>query len=143
MNRSIIVWFSHDDTNVDNTRLLLSRFSYKAHGWIWNYIIILSLSILLENLNSKSSYSLKFTSFTIPTSFTFHIAIWVIPMLSNTPMLYVLDHVQNSLVLIEPHVVIWNGHCLESDGFGVLEEWIRSPHIFEPFHLQQSEIVWK
>lgn len=58
-----------------------------------------------------------------------------------------LDHVQNGLVLVEPHVMIRDRHGLESNRFGVLEERIRSPHILQPLHLQQpvpaGHILWQ
>lgn len=53
-----------------------------------------------------------------------------------------LHHVQDGFVLIQPHVVIWNCHCLECHRFCVLEERIGSPHIFKPFNLKQT-IFWR
>lgn len=51
---------------------------------------------------------------------------------------HLLDHIQDCLVLVQPHVVIWYCHRLEGDGFGVFEKRVRSPHVFEPVYLQQS-----
>lgn len=49
-----------------------------------------------------------------------------------------LDHVEDCLVLVQPHVVVGNGHCLEGHGLGILEERVGAPHILKPLHLQQS-----
>ena len=40
-----------------------------------------------------------------------------------------LDHVHDLLVLVEPEVVVGNGHPLEGDLLGVLEEGIRPPDV--------------
>lgn len=45
-----------------------------------------------------------------------------------------LDHVQNGLVFVEPHVVVGYRHGLKDDGLGVLEEGIGPPHVFQPVH---------
>lgn len=34
--------------------------------------------------------------------------------------------------------MVWDGHGLKRDRLGVLEERVRSPHIFQPIHFQQS-----
>lgn len=46
-------------------------------------------------------------------------------------------HVQDRLVLVQPHVVVRNGHGLEGDGFGVLEEGVWAPHVLQPFHFEE------
>lgn len=46
-----------------------------------------------------------------------------------------LDHVEDRLVLVQPHVVIRHGHRLEGDRLGVLKERVRSPHILQPLDL--------
>lgn len=48
-----------------------------------------------------------------------------------------LHHVQDRLVLVQPHVVVGDGHRLERDRLGVLEERVRPPHVLEPLDLQQ------
>ena len=42
---------------------------------------------------------------------------------------YSLDHVHYLFAPIEPQVMIGNCHSLERDGFGILEERIRSPNL--------------
>lgn len=49
-----------------------------------------------------------------------------------------LDHVEDRLVLVQPHVVIGNGHCLECHRLGVLKERIWTPHVLQPLDLEQS-----
>lgn len=49
-----------------------------------------------------------------------------------------LDHVEDRLVLVQPHVVIRDGHCLKGHGFGVLKKRVRTPHILQPIHFQES-----
>lgn len=49
-----------------------------------------------------------------------------------------LHHVQDGFVFVQPHVVIGDGHCLESHRLGVLEEGVRSPHVLQPLHFEQA-----
>lgn len=49
-----------------------------------------------------------------------------------------LHHVQNRLVLVQPHVMIGDCHRLERHRLGVLEERVRPPHVLQPFDLQQA-----
>lgn len=48
------------------------------------------------------------------------------------------DHVKNRLIFVEPHVVIGNGHGLKRDRFGIFKKRIWTPHVFQPFHLQEA-----
>lgn len=50
---------------------------------------------------------------------------------------YLLDHVEDSPVRVEPYVVVGDGHLLECDPFGVLEEGVWSPHALQPPDGQQ------
>ena len=54
--------------------------------------------------------------------------------------LNLLDHVEYRLVLPQPYVVIRNGHGLEGDGLGVLEEAVRPPNFSEPLDGQQPVV---
>lgn len=47
-------------------------------------------------------------------------------------------HVQDGLVLVQPHVVVGDGHRLEGDGLGVFEERVGPPHVLEPVNLEES-----
>ncbi|GBM18550.1 hypothetical protein AVEN_47942-1 [Araneus ventricosus] len=49
-----------------------------------------------------------------------------------------LDHVQNGLVAVEPYVVVGNGHLLEGDSLGVLEEGVGSPHLLQPAEREKA-----
>ena len=48
-----------------------------------------------------------------------------------------LDHVKYFLCSVEPNIVVWNGHGLKSNLFGILEVGVRSPYPVEPFYGQQ------
>ena len=45
-----------------------------------------------------------------------------------------LHHVQNSLVFIQPHVVVGNSHGLKCDSLGILEKGIWTPHVLQPIY---------
>lgn len=49
-----------------------------------------------------------------------------------------LHHVQYSLVLMQPDVMIGYGHLLERDFLGIFEEGVRAPDTFQPGDRQQS-----
>ena len=49
-----------------------------------------------------------------------------------------LDHVENCFVLVEPEIMIWNGHGLERDLLGVLEERVGSPNEVQPVNREQA-----
>ena len=48
-----------------------------------------------------------------------------------------LDHVEDCFVLVEPQVVVLDGHGLEGDFFGVFEVGVRPPDEVEPFDREQ------
>lgn len=52
-----------------------------------------------------------------------------------------LDHVEDRLVLVQPQIVVGNGHRLKGDRFGVLEKGVWAPHILQPLHLQQAIVT--
>lgn len=58
-----------------------------------------------------------------------------------------LDHVEDGGVEVEPKVVIRDGHRLEGDRLGVLEEGVGSPDVLEPRHWQEavlpSHVLWE
>jgi hypothetical protein len=56
---------------------------------------------------------------------------------------HLLDHVQDAFVLVQPKIMIGNGHLLKSHLFRVLEERVRTPHVIEPGQGQQSEAEQK
>ena len=49
-----------------------------------------------------------------------------------------LDHVEDRLVLMEPDVVVGDGHILEGDLLGVLEVRVRLPDVIKPGDGQRS-----
>ena len=51
--------------------------------------------------------------------------------------LSLLDHVEYFLSPVEPDIMVWYGHGLESDLFSILEVRIRSPYSVEPLYRQQ------
>lgn len=44
-----------------------------------------------------------------------------------------LGHVKQCFVIVQPQVVIWDGHFVKRDGLGVLEEAIWSPYILKQY----------
>ena len=48
-----------------------------------------------------------------------------------------LDHVQDGFVFPQPYVVVWNGHGLEGNVFGILEEGIGTPDFGQPLDWKQ------
>jgi hypothetical protein len=48
-----------------------------------------------------------------------------------------LDHVHDLLVLVEPKVMVGDGHPLEGDLLGVLEEGVRSPDVLRRKHIRR------
>lgn len=52
-----------------------------------------------------------------------------------------LDHIQNRLILVQPHVMIRNRHRLERHRFRILKKRIRSPHVLQPINLQQTILL--
>ena len=48
---------------------------------------------------------------------------------SVTVMKHLLDHVHNLLAAVQPQVMVGNGHPLEGDCLGILEERVRSPDL--------------
>ncbi|GFQ95565.1 uncharacterized protein TNCT_305841 [Trichonephila clavata] len=67
--------------------------------------------------------------------------------MQRVTMSYLLDHIKNGFVTIQPYVVVRDSHLLEGDSFGVLEEGIWSPHPLEPADRKQSvlhgHVLWK
>lgn len=51
-----------------------------------------------------------------------------------------LDHVEDTFILVEPNVVVWNRDVLEGDLFSVFEERIGPPHGIEPRGGQQPVV---
>ncbi len=47
--------------------------------------------------------------------------------------IFLLDHIEDCSVLVEPHVVIGYRHRLKRDLFGVFEKRVRSPDQVKPF----------
>lgn len=43
-----------------------------------------------------------------------------------------LNHVQYGRIEVEPQIMVGDGHGLESDRFGVFEESVGAPDVFEP-----------
>ena len=41
---------------------------------------------------------------------------------------YLLDHVEDRFIFVQPYVVVWNRHGLKSDTFSILEEGVWSPY---------------
>ena len=50
---------------------------------------------------------------------------------------HLLDDVENSLVLVQPQVMVGYCHGLERDLFGIFEVRIRPPHALQPLDVQQ------
>ena len=48
---------------------------------------------------------------------------------SVTVVKYLLDHVHDLLAAVQPQVMVGNGHPLEGDCLGILEERVRSPDL--------------
>lgn len=49
---------------------------------------------------------------------------------------YLLYHIQNGFILVQPHVMIRYCHSLKSNRFGIFEKRIWSPHILQPVHFK-------
>ena len=45
---------------------------------------------------------------------------------------YLLDHVENAIIVVEPDIVVGDGHLLEGDLLGVLEVRVWVPDFLEP-----------
>ena len=60
--------------------------------------------------------------------------------LKNTWLIddYLLNHIENGLVLVQPYIMIRDGHGLKSDLFGIFEEAVWPPNSVEPIHWQQT-----
>ena len=46
----------------------------------------------------------------------------------NDWLLYLLNHIQNCLVFVQPYIMIWYRHGLEGALFGILKKRIGSPY---------------
>lgn len=49
---------------------------------------------------------------------------------------YLLDHIKNAFGLVQPDVMVGNGHRLKGDLFSVLEETVWAPHLPQPIHFE-------
>ena len=47
---------------------------------------------------------------------------------------YLLYHIKNSAVLVQPHIMVRYGHCLKSNFLGIFEKRIWPPNKVEPFY---------
>ena len=47
---------------------------------------------------------------------------------------HLLDHIKNGFVFVEPDIMVGDGHGLECDTLGILEEGVRSPDLCQPLH---------
>ena len=56
---------------------------------------------------------------------------------SNSRSNYLLDHIEDGFVFPQPYVVVWNGHGLEGNVFGILEEGIGTPDFGQPLDWKQ------
>ena len=60
---------------------------------------------------------------------------------------YLLDHIENGRILVQPDVMVWNGHSLKSNGLCVFEKGIWSPNFLQPGHGQQPvlsrHVLWE
>ena len=54
---------------------------------------------------------------------------------------HLLDHVEDLLGPVQPHVVVGDGHGLEGDLLRVLEVGVRPPDAVEPLNGQQLEVI--
>lgn len=43
--------------------------------------------------------------------------------------------------MVEPEVVVGDGHLVEGDPLGVLEETVGSPDVVEPLHVQDAVLL--
>jgi hypothetical protein len=57
---------------------------------------------------------------------------------SGSTGLPLLDHVEDGLVFVQPHVVVRYRHRLKGYRFGIFEKRVGPPHVLQPVHLQQS-----
>ena len=51
---------------------------------------------------------------------------------------FLLGHVDERFVVVEPQVVVGHAHLVERDLFGIFKENIRSPDFLEPGHVQDA-----
>jgi hypothetical protein len=51
-------------------------------------------------------------------------------------VVYSLNHVQDGLVLVQPHIMIRNCHCLKRYRLRILEEGVWPPHILQPIYFK-------
>ena len=57
------------------------------------------------------------------------------------PFGYLLRHIQQRLIVVEPQVVVGDAHLVECDFLGVLEEAIRPPDVVQPVDIENSVIL--
>lgn len=50
-------------------------------------------------------------------------------------------HIQERLIVVQPQIMIRNGHLVERHAFRVLKEAIRPPDIMQPFHIQYAVLL--
>ena len=54
---------------------------------------------------------------------------------------YLLRHIQQGLIVVQPQVMVGDAHLVESDFLGILEEAVRPPDVVQPVDVENSVIL--
>jgi len=69
------------------------------------------------------------------------------PALMLRLRVYLLRHIQKSLVMVQPQVMVGYARLMECHFLGVLEEAVGPPDVMKPFYIQNSvvlaHVLWK
>lgn len=126
----------------------ISHYKYILQIWIFNYwvnysllfiIIIIYYWLLLIIINVIYKLYNVFYMSKIRT-ITFIAKSIIIQFNNNVRIYSLLGHVKQCLVVIQPEIMIWYWHLVESNFFCIFEETVRSPDVMQPVHVEYSVI---